>query len=275
MTRCLALAALALATACGPGRTTFATAPGAATTFDPAASDAKAVTVADQVFAAAGGPGNWDKAKQIRWGEAITKDGAVVSSGEQAWDRWNGRHYGRLDLGKNDVVVMRELYGDTGSAYIDTGNQMQKMAEADTANALKTAQERWQFDTAALLLPFLLKAPGTTLKYGGEIKDDAGQPTLEEIKVTFDAKDGTRDGTTYYAVVDKGTHTLVRIEMVKRGQPDTARLGYKVIDWTTVDGLKFPSAIENIGLKGEGVQFKDIKVSSEPDDDLYVPKVQM
>jgi hypothetical protein len=255
-----------LATACGPGQSTFATHPGAASTFDPAASDPKAVAIADKVYAAAGGAA-WEKNKQLRWSEQISNDGKVAS-GEQAWDRWGGRHHARLHLEQGDIIVMRELYGDSASAFVGKN----RMPEDDTNRAVKTAQGRWDFDTAMLCMQFLIKAPGVKLSYVGEKMDDANQPTLEEIKLTFDAKDATRDGTTFYVVVDKASSVISRIEMVKPGQPDTARIGYQLLDWVTVSGMKFPGKLQNIGLKSEVITFSDLK-AGDPEEDLYVPQV--
>jgi hypothetical protein len=138
---------------------------------------------------------------------------------------------------------------------------------------MKAARERWQFDTVALLMPFLLKSPGATLKYAGEVPDEQNQPTLEQIKLVFDSRDKTRDGSTYYVVVKKDSHVIERLEIVKPGQPDTSRLGYKLSGWVDVKGMKFPTKLENIGYKGEVITFQDIDVSSEPDEDLYVPSV--
>src|SRR5258705_13813486 len=97
-------AALAIATACGPGRTTYARHPGAATAFDRAGSDPKALEIADQVVAATGGKANWDKAKQIRWTVSIKDGDKVVIEGEEAWDRWNGRHWGRIHNEAGNLV---------------------------------------------------------------------------------------------------------------------------------------------------------------------------
>ncbi|HUS66711.1 MAG TPA: hypothetical protein VMZ28_19375 [Kofleriaceae bacterium] len=265
---CVALAITLTAAACGSSQNAPATAPGVAAAFDPAASDPKAVAVADKVYAAAGGAA-WEKVKQIRWTEEVTNDGAPVASGEQAWDRWGGRHHGRLNTPQGEIVVMHELYGDARSAFVNDD----KMPEDDRDRAVASALERFRFDTAGLCLQFLLKAPGVKLGYGGEKNDDAGNPTLEEIKVTFDPKDTARDGTTWYAVVDKATSVITRIELVQPGKPDTARIGYAPSDWVTVDGMKFPTKLQNIGMKSEVILFKDIKVG-DPEEDLYVPQVQ-
>lgn len=266
MTTRLCLAIALAAAACGSSQNAPATAPGAAAAFDPSASDPKALAIADKVYAAAGGAA-WEKVKQIRWTEEVTNDGAPVASGEQAWDRWGGRHHGRLN-GAHEIVVMHDLYGDNRSAFVDDN----KMGEDDRDRAVASALERFRFDTATLCLQFLLKAPGVVLAYGGEKQDDAGNPTLEEIKITFDPKDSARDGTTWYAVVDKATSVIARIELVQPGKPDTARIGYTPSDWVTVDGMKFPTKLQNIGMKSEVIVFKDIKVG-DPEEDLYVPQV--
>ena len=207
MTIRIPVALALLAAACGPSGNAPATAPGAAAAFDPAASDPKALAIADKVYAAAGGPAWEKKAKQVRWTEEVTNDGATTASGEQAWDRWGGRHHGKLNTPQGEIVVMYELYGDNRSAFVNDN----KMPDEDRDRAIASALERFRFDTPALCLQFLLKAPGVKLGYGGEKPDDAGNPTLEEIKVTFDPKDSARDGTTWYAVVDKSTSVIKRI----------------------------------------------------------------
>src|SRR5260221_1710422 len=97
--------------ACGPGRSAFQRYPGAPATFDKAGSNPQAVEVADKVIAAAGGAAAWDKARQIRW--TTTTDDKKKQQVEEAWDRWNGRHWLKLDLGEQgNLVAIHELYGD-------------------------------------------------------------------------------------------------------------------------------------------------------------------
>ena len=275
VTALLALSALAIApAACGPGRTTFAQYPGAPASFNRAGSDAKAVTIADQVLAAAGGQASWDKARQIRWTETVQQPGAPAVSGEEAWDRWNGRHYGRLHVGAGDVVVMREIYTGKGAAFMEHGQSQDRMPEAEGKKAIAQAAKFWAFDTALLCMPFLMEQPGTTLTLVGPANDDAGQPTLDDVKVVFDAKDADRAGTSYHVIVNRQSHLIERIEAVKAGAPDTQRIGYKLGGWTDVGGLKFATTFENLGMKGAMVKFSDIQVSSEPDESLYVPQVK-
>ncbi len=264
-----ALVVLALITsACGPGRTAFARYPGAATAFDRTSQDAKALAIADQALTAAGGGERWSAAKQLRWSQAVTLDGKPALVGEQAWDRWNGRHHGRAKRGEDgDIVVMRHLYDELAHAYMDTGTRMKKM-EGGAPESIAAAKDRWEFDTAILFMPFLLEEPGTKLSYEGEAQDDKGE-VHDVLKVQFDPKDGTRTAT-YVVAVDRDSHRIVRFEIQRAGKGDNERLGYAVTQWLESDGITYPSTVENIGLKGEVVTFKDLDVGT-PDDDLYVP----
>src|SRR3569623_3850006 len=105
------LVALAVVS-CAPSRTTMARYPNAAPSFDRANSDPKAVELADKVVAAAGGMDKWNTVKQIRWSGQVTNAGKVVIDGEEAWDRWNARAYGRVFGDHGDVVIKRAIYGD-------------------------------------------------------------------------------------------------------------------------------------------------------------------
>lgn len=254
--------------ACGPGRTTFARYPGAAPTFERTTQDAKAVEVADRVIAAVGGGAKWSSAKQLKWSQAVTQDGKIIVEGEQAWDRWNGRHHARAKRGKEgDIVVMRPLYEDDGHVFMDTGVKMKRIA-GGAAEAIAAAKDRWEFDTAILFMPFLLQEPGTKLTYIGEADSEDGKK-LDLIKVSLDPLDRTRTAV-YQVAVSRDTNLITRIEIQKAGKSENERLGYSITQWLDAGGIKYPGTVENIGLKGEVVSFKELSIA-EPDDVLFVP----
>lgn len=260
----LALSVLALACACSPGRTTFQRYPNAAPTFDRAKSDPKAVELADKVVAAAGGMDKWNTVKQIRWSEQVTNAGKVVIDGEEAWDRWNARHYGRVFGDHGDVVVKRDLYGERHEVYGEQpGDKKAQLDPKDAEPALKIAIERWQFDTAALCMPFLLEEPGSHLAYVGKVQGEAGP--LDVITLTFDPNDTARAGTSYQVGIDTTKNMIERIEVVKA----SGNLGYKLSGWTDVNGMKFPTVLNNLGLTTEVINIKDIKIG-DPEESLYV-----
>jgi hypothetical protein len=69
------------------------------------------------------------------------------------------------------------------------------------------------------------------------------------------------------------TNQIARIEIVKAGDPDTKRLGYKLDRWIDIGGLKLATVYENIGLVGEVITFTSVSADAEPDETLYVPVV--
>jgi hypothetical protein len=171
---------------CGAARTTFARHPAAAAAFDRAGSDPKAVEIVDRVIATAGGQAKWNATRQVRWSESVTSQaGAAPILFDEAWDRWNGRHFQRLRGDAGDVVVMRSLYEASGTAYYQSGQATRALLRADIDRALGNARERWDLDTALLLLPFLLEAPGAKLALAGEAPGEAGQPPLDDVKLTM------------------------------------------------------------------------------------------
>lgn len=272
----ITLTALVIAlVGCGAARTTFALYPAASPAFDRAGSDPKAVEIADRVIAAAGGQDKWNAVRQVRWSESIAtgEAGKPPITFDEAWDRWNGRHYQRIRAEAGDVVVMRSLYEASGTAYHQSGSATQTLPRADRDGAMSNARERWEFDTGLLLTPFLLEAPGVKLTMIGEVPGEAGQPPLDDLKVTFDPKDPTRTATIH-AIVNRGTNQIDRIEIVKAGDPDTKRIGYKASSWVDVGALKLATVYQNIGVAAEVVTFSKLEAAPEADETLYVPVVQ-
>ena len=249
---------------CGPSRTTMARYPTAAPTWDRAASDAKAVEIADKVVANAGGMDKWATVKQLRWSEVVTNDGKAVLEDDGAWDRWNARQYVRINGDHGDLVIHHELYGDHDDAYSEDAGKRAELAVQDKPAAMKTALERWQYATAAMCMPFLLEDVGSHLAYVGQAPGETGQP-MEVIKLTFDAKDPARMGTAYQVDIDPATNTIARIEVVM----PAGNIGYKPGNWTEVKGMKFPTTQNNVGLPGEVITYKKIEIG-EPEDGLYV-----
>lgn len=255
--------------ACGPGRQSFSRYPGAPAAFDRAGSDPKALEIADKVFAAAGGPGNWDKAKQIRWRQTVTADGKVTVDGEQAWDRWNGRHYGRLKREASWIIVAYELYGNFAMGFAEEGKRKQNFDESTRKQFVNIARDGFNVTTAVLAMPFLMFEPGAKLSYVGQATDEAGGDHYDQIKVTF--AEPLRKDLEFHTIIDRNTNLPQRIEIIKAGT--TEKIGYTLKDWTTVSGLKFASSRGNMGYSGETIAIKDIKVG-DVEDTLYIAPVE-
>ena len=243
--------------------------------FDASKSDAKAIEIADQVITAVGGEAAWAKARQISFTEKIILDGQEKIVVHHDWDRWNGRHrYEKQDpASKVEVMVAYELFGDAAFGKIDGKDDIPR----ETVGVLKgEAQQRIALDSFTLLLPFKLKDPGVTLKYVEERADpaDPTKPVYDVIRMSFDAGVGLSPGDVYYVVVEKQSKLIKHIEMVSAGKPDDQRVGYSFQDWQDVNGLKLSLKRQNIGYAGEVLQFSDVKIATEINDNLFVAPVK-
>jgi hypothetical protein len=112
---------------------------------------------------------------------------------------------------------------------------------------------------------YKLKDPGVVLKHDGEVKNVLEKycaPSCDLIKITFEPAVGK---DTYYISIN----TATRMPEIIEKTVDGGRLGFALLDWVDVAGMKFPSKLQNLGME-EVFQIENIKVG-EPDDALYIP----
>src|SRR5204862_5635444 len=134
--------------------------------FDRAAAPKEALDIADQILAAHGGAAAWATAKQIRWKQTKLRDGQPAATGEQAWDRWNARHWASIDREKGGAfAVMYEIYGKFAAGYIQGRSGGKQVVSSDeAAEGVKVARDGWTRDTTAMFAAFLLHEPGAKLE---------------------------------------------------------------------------------------------------------------
>lgn len=289
------IATIALALAGCAGRKAAATQP-SPKMFDAAASDPKAIALADEILAACGGAASWAKAKEIRWYQAVAQDGVLHDLVAHKYDRWNGRHnYSRVEPAGVANQVMYDVYERTGVGYDGGGNQLTR----DEAKRLMgEATIRLFIDSYLLLLPYKLKDPGVKLVYKGErAKEGEPTPTWDILRVEFDPAVGK---DVYELAVNKNTHLIDTVEKAITKDGKEAFIGYGIDGWFEAGGLKFPTRFTNLGfpgetakqvevpekwkeiapfpptvvrVPGETVFYYMITVHDTPDDTLYIPKV--
>ncbi len=246
--------------------------------FAPEKSDAKAIELVDQMVAKLGGAPAWDAVKQIQFELRYMLNGEQKGWFIHSWDRWNGRH--RLELvdlttvalaekeGNNSLIrsliVMYNLF-ERNRGTVTYGGQE---APSDTKKKrIAEAYQRWKDDSYKLAFLFKLKDPGVVLKHAGQVKDQSGVclPACDVIEVSF--SDGVGTDTYFVNINETSGMPEVWQKAVSGG-----RLGYKLEEWTTVDGLKFPTKLQNLGVEGEVFLFSNIKIG-EPEDRLYIPTI--
>jgi hypothetical protein len=200
-----------------------------------AASDSKAIRIADQVMQSLGGRKHWDDLGGLRWSFEAAVHDTVRSSRRHAWDRKTGWY--RVE-GKNRAgqpfVFMKKLGTDEGHAWMN-GNAI----EGDSLKTLlKRAEAIWVNDSYWFLMPYKLRDPGVTLKYDGEVKSAGG--TWDRIAMSFENV-GLTPGDHYWVFVNRKNHRVEKWQMVLQGRqppPDE----YTWEGWEEHDGLWFPTA---------------------------------
>jgi hypothetical protein len=274
----LAVALASFALACGgSARTTAATQPSPAA-FNPAGSDPKAITVADDMLKAVGGRAAWDQVKQIQWEQRYLRDGKLTALFRHAWDRWNGRH--RFELvnmasmeraereGRPDEVevsvAMYDLFDHQGKGTATVNGQRTDTGTRD--QIVDNAFKAFQSDAYRISAIYKVKDPGVKLAHKGLVEPikEFCKPTCDVIEVTFDPSVGK---DTWFISVNSQSK---QPELLQKQMPD-GKLGFSLSGWTQVGGLKFPTKFENLGA-AEVFEIKDIKVG-EPQDELYIPSI--
>lgn len=278
----LPVAAALLLAACG-GRTTAATQP-APEGWDPAKNDPKAVEIATKMVESLGGGEAWAGVKQLSWGVTYDVNGEIKAIFHHDWDRWNGRHRfrnvsmqsyadakatGDMDKVQASVAMYKLFERGSGTAMWNG----QDMPGEDKKKAIEAAYSRWQQDSYMLTFAHKVFDPGAILSYEGKASDDNCPDGCEVIKVTFDPSVGK---DAYYINVSNKTGLPHLLEIELAGQ--TGRIAYTVMDWIEVEGLKFPTKLDNLGTRnaGRGTEmwvFDTIEID-EPDDSLYIPQVR-
>ncbi len=264
------LALLFVLAACGgPARTSYATYPGQPLAYDRATANKEALDLADKVIAAHGGAAAWEKAKQIKWHQELLHDGKPVMIGDQAWDRWNARHWAKImrEDGNGAMGVMYDIYGTRAVGFTESkSGAKQPVTSSEAAPGIKQARTAWQRDATITFAAFLLVEPGTKLEYAGTVKD--GDKEYHDLKLTFDSKDPARGGIVLHIYPDKEKFLIHRVELENAAGEKYA---YELDGYQTVGGLQIATERKNLG-SGEVVKLSDIKVG-EPDDELFIAPV--
>jgi len=283
---------LLVAAACGPGRTSAALQPVSAA-YDPSKNDPKALELIEHMTTALGGAATWAAVKQLSFDVEIELNKEVKAVYHHDWDRWNARHrfehptMSSLASAKenNDpklieqAVAMYRLFTRArGVGYFGRRTQMeqglysQELDSSQRKEAIERAYERWTQDAFMVSLPYRLTDPGVYVKHDGERSDDACPAAkCVVIAITFDPEVSV---DKYWLNLDAANYMPVVVEWERAGAD--GRIAYAIAEWQDAGGLKFPSLLDNVGVRDRGDsemwRFKNIVVGS-PKDSLYIPQV--
>ena len=215
----------------------LATAPPAGA--ETAASDPKAVEIADQVMAALGGHERWDRLRVLRWTFEASVNDTLRPGRRHSWDKHTGWHRveGATAAGQ-PYCYIENLNDSTGMAWVN-GNRI----EGDSLKKLmRRAHGAWINDSYWFLMPYKLRDPGVTLKYDGEVKDSTGA-VHDRLALSFENV-GFTPGDRYWVYVNRANHRVDRWEHLLQGaQPPPVPWSWE--GWEKHGDLWFPTAHRN------------------------------
>jgi hypothetical protein len=179
----------------------------AAEGFNSAASDEKAMALADSVMAAMGGRKAWDDLRFISWNFFGVRD--------LVWDKQTGRV--RIDIPSTDETFLINIEDESGKVYV-------RDSLISPADSLKMMVDRgksiWINDSYWLFMPFKLKDSGVTIKYIGMDTTMNGK-SAEVIQLTFEAVGVTPDNK-YLVYIDPDDHLVKQWAYFQSAAQDSA-----------------------------------------------------
>jgi hypothetical protein len=167
----------------------------AATGFNSAGSDAKAIAIADEVMKAMGGRKAWDKTRYLSWN--------FFGFRRLTWDKYTGDV--RVNNIKNSSLVILNVHTMQGMAK---KNEAVVTDTAELHSLLDKAKKIWINDSYWLIMPFKLKDSGVTLKYLGEETNEKNE-SEQVLQLTFE-KVGVTPENKYKVYVSKATHLVTK-----------------------------------------------------------------
>ncbi len=163
--------------------------------FNAAASDAKAIAIADEVMKAMGGRKSWDATRFVSWN--------FFGARQLFWDKYTGDV--KVKYLKKPQVIIVNLQTKTGKVWLNGVAQ----THPDTlAKYLEDGRRAWINDAYWLAMPFKLKDSGVTLRYLGDQNTAAGAPA-DLLQLTF-ANVGVTPDNKYHVWVDKSTRLVTQ-----------------------------------------------------------------
>lgn len=176
--------------------------------FNLAASDAKAITIADEVMAAMGGRKAWDETRFLVWN--------FFGSRKHYWDKHTGDI--RIESKKDKYTLLMNIHSMDGKLKKDGA----MVTHPDSLKKyLQLGKEAWINDAYWLVMPYKLKDSGVTLKYKGEGQTEKGEAS-DILELTFNGVGVTPDNK-YDVYVDKSTRLVNQWAFYPKYDSDKAR----------------------------------------------------
>lgn len=221
----------------------------------PAADD-----VARQAIEVLDPSGALEKARFVSFTFNVEREGKVVASFPQAWDRFTSEYRvsGKTaDAISFDVTLnlkTRMGHGTMNGRPVTDNTKFKELFEIGYRHFVN--------DTSWLLMPLRMFEPGVHRAYDGQRTDSCGR-TWDLVKLTFDQVAGLPAGDTNWLWINHDTGMVEEWD-IKPQNSKPADLPVEVVPraYRRISGLLLPMRKEIRG-RGQAVVFGDVKILPE------------
>jgi hypothetical protein len=188
--------------------------------FRAAASDARAIEIADEVMAALGGRAAWDNTQFVSW--------RFFDRRNHWWDKWSGD----VRIESDDTLILMNIHTKKGRVWIDG---VEATVDSTLQKTLETGYAWWVNDSYWVFMPYKLKDSGVALKYLGE-KIMTNDKPGDVLELTFEAV-GLTPQNKYHVYVDKETRLVTEWSFYK--EATDAEPGFTIpwANWSKIGNL--------------------------------------
>ncbi|HYM59631.1 MAG TPA: hypothetical protein VEZ11_01920 [Thermoanaerobaculia bacterium] len=199
----------------------------------------------------------WEKARYLAFTFNVEREGKILASFPQRWDRWTGDYrVSGKDREGHDFLVIMNINTKQGRGWKD-GTEVQ-----DPKDLLTTGYRRFINDTYWLLMPLKMLDPGVKREAAGERTDSCGN-AWDLVKLSFEAGVGLTPGDQYWAWVNRNSGLVEEWDLLLQGsKPDDKPTPVKFYDFRRIGGLLISTKREIVG-KNQWIKLDDVSVLSD------------
>jgi hypothetical protein len=219
-------------------------------------------TVARRAIDMLAGPA-WDEARYIAFTFNVEREGKIVASYPQRWDRFTGEYRvsGKNREGEEQLVIMN-VNTKEGRGW-KNGQEV-----TDPKDLLAFGYRRFINDTYWLLMGFKTFDPGVTREYAGE-KADASGAMHDIVKLSF-ANVGLTPGDVYWMWVNRDNGLVDQWHMKLQGmKPEEEPSVVMFHDYRRFGGLLISTRREMAG--GSVIRLDDVTVAKTVPNGAFTP----
>jgi hypothetical protein len=207
----------------------------------------------------------WEKARYFAFTFTVEREGKIVVSFPQRWDRYTG-HYrvSGKDPQGDDFLVIMNVNTKQGRAW-KNGQEV-----ADSAELLALGYRRFINDTYWLLMPLKSMDPGVNRQLTGERTDACGR-VWDVVQLSFNPGVGLTPGDHYWMYVNRSTGVVERWDMkLQSMKPEEAPSEVYFHDYGRHAGLLLSTRREIRG-RNQFILLNDLTVATEVPGGAFAP----